>query len=164
MFPQCGIYVAPIRVSVVSEAQFIREHLECAAVREAAARADAVGIAALRATLVLQELAQKARDLDGFYALDERLHEQFCEAAQRSGVWRMIKHSKPHLDRVRWLSLPLAEHIPHLIKQHRAVVDAVAQHDADIAEASLRVHLREVYRTIEQLGLNKTESETMPGR
>ena len=74
----------------------------------------------------------------------------------------MIKHSKPHLDRVRWLSLPVAEHIPHLIRQHRAVVDAVAQHDPDIAAASLRVHLREVYRTIEQLGLRTTEAR--PGR
>ncbi len=162
MFPQSGIYVTPIRLAAVSEAQFIREHLECAVVREAATRIDAAGIASLRATLVLQELAQKARDLDGFYALDERLHEQFCGIAERDGVWRMIKHSKPHLDRVRWLSLPVAEHIPHLIRQHRAVVDAVAQHDPDIAAATLRVHLREVYRTVEQLGLRDAESETKP--
>ena len=70
--------------------------------------------------------------------------------AKRSGVWRVIQHSKHHLDRVRWLSLPVAEHIPHLIAQHQAIVEAVSQRDPDIAEASLRVHLREVYATIEQ--------------
>ncbi len=162
IFPQSGIYVTPIRHAAVSEAQFVREHLECAVIQEAAARIDAAGIAALRATLVLQELAQKMRDLDGFYSLDERLHEQFSGIAGRDGVWRMIKHSKPHLDRVRWLSLPVAEHIPHLIRQHRAIVDAVSQHDPDIAAAALRVHLREVYRTIEQLGLSDTEPGAGP--
>ncbi|MBV9653953.1 MAG: GntR family transcriptional regulator [Acetobacteraceae bacterium] len=159
MFPQSGIYVTPIRRAAVSEAQFIREHLECAVIREAASRIDAAGIASLRATLVLQELAQSARDLDGFYGLDERLHEQFSQIAGRDGIWRMIKHSKPHLDRVRWLSLPVAEQVPHLIRQHRTVVDAVAQHDPDIAAAALRVHLREVYRTIEQLGIRDDGNE-----
>ena len=145
MFPQSGIYVTPIRLVAVSEAQFIREHLECAVIREAAARhrrrrdglaarhAHAAGAGARRAIWT------------GSTRSTRRLHEEFCELAGREGVWRMIKHSKPHLDRVRWLSLPVAEHIPHLIRQHQAVVDAVAQHDPDIAAASLRVHLREVY-------------------
>ena len=77
----------------------------------------------------------------------------------RAGVWRVVQHSKHHLDRVRWLSLPVAEHIPRLIMQHQAIVDAVGQRDPDIAEASLRVHLREVYATIERLDLKGIAEE-----
>src|SRR3954447_2925399 len=161
MVPQSGIYVAPVNFGAVSEAQFIREHLECAVIREVAAQIDGGGMALLRGTLNRQEAARDAGDIVRFYELDELLHQQFCELGGRSGVWRVIQHSKHHLDRVRWLSLPVAEHIPHLIIQHQAVVDALGQRDPDIAEASLRVHLREVYATIEQLNLNHT-GNTLP--
>ena len=155
MFPQSGIYVAPVSLAAVSEAQFIREHLECAVIRDLAAKIDGGGMALLRGTLARQEAARDAADIVQFYDLDELLHEQFCELAGRTGVWRVVQHSKHHLDRVRWLSLPVAEHIPHLITQHWAIVDAVSQRDPEIAEAALRVHLREVYATIERLGLDQ---------
>jgi GntR family transcriptional regulator, rspAB operon transcriptional repressor len=161
MVPQSGIYVAPVNFLAVSEAQFIREHLECAVIREVAAKIDGGGMALLRGTLNRQEAARDAGDIVRFYELDELLHQQLCELGGRSGVWRVIQHSKHHLDRVRWLSLPVAEHIPHLIMQHQAVVDALGRRDPDIAEASLRVHLREVYATIERLNLNQT-ADTLP--
>ena len=74
----------------------------------------------------------------------------------------MIQHSKHHLDRVRWLSLPMAEHIPRLITQHEAIVDAVGRRDPDLAEASLRAHLREVYATIKQLDLGPDDQTLLP--
>jgi DNA-binding GntR family transcriptional regulator len=154
--PQSGIHVAPVSLAAVSEAQFIREHLECAVIREVAANVGGRGIALLRGTLARQEAARDAADLVEFYDLDELLHQQFSELAGRSGAWRVIQHSKHHLDRVRWLSLPVAEHIPHLITQHWAIVDAVSQRDPDAAEAALRAHLREVYATIERLGLDRS--------
>jgi DNA-binding GntR family transcriptional regulator len=163
MVPQSGIYVAPVSLDAVSEAQFIREHLEGAVLRDVAAKIDPIGMALLRGTLARQEAAQDAADLIQFYDLDELLHQQFCELAGRSGVWRVIQHSKHHLDRVRWLSLPVADHIPYLIKQHRAIVDAVGNHDSDAAEAAMRVHLREVYATIEQLGLDGVGGRGSPG-
>jgi DNA-binding GntR family transcriptional regulator len=153
--PQSGIYVAPVSLAAVTEAQFIREHLECAVIRELAANADGRGVALLRGTLARQEAARDAADLVEFYDLDELLHQQFSELTGRSGVWPVIQHSKHHLDRVRWLSLPVAEHIPHLITQHWAIVDAVSQRDPDVADAALRAHLREVYATIERLGLDR---------
>ena len=162
IFPQSGIYVAPVSVAAVSEAQFIREHLECAVVRDVAARIDSGGMALLRGTLARQEAASDAADIVQFYDLDELLHRQLCTLADRPGVWRVIQHSKHHLDRVRWLSLPAGTQIPHLITQHRAVIDALGQGDPDRAEACLRVHLREVYATIEKLKLNQA-ADTVPG-
>lgn len=162
MFPQSGIFVTPICLTTVSEAQFIREHLECAVIRELAANGGLSGMAMLRAILMRQEAAQRSGDLDAFYALDEELHAQFSILARREGVWRVIQHRKTHLDRVRWLSLPVADQIPHLVEQHRAVVDALCRHDPDAAETSLRVHLREVYATIERLGLRGREENLPP--
>jgi DNA-binding GntR family transcriptional regulator len=162
MFPQAGIYVAPISVTAVNEAQFIREHLECAVIRDVAVAVDAAGMALLRATLMRQHAARDMADIEQFHELDELLHGQFSELAGRPGVWHVIQHSKHHLDRVRWLSLPMAEHIPRLIAQHEAIVDAVGRRDPDLAEASLRVHLREVYATIKQLDLGPDGGTLLP--
>lgn len=164
MFPQSGIFVTPICLVTVNEAQFIREHLECAVIRDLAVSVGPSGMAMLRAILMRQEAAQRSGDLNEFYALDEALHAQFCTLARREGVWRVIQHRKTHLDRVRWLSLPVADQIPRLIEQHQAIVDALCQHDPDTAEMSLRVHLREVYATIERLGLGDRKETAPPLR
>src|ERR1700759_5164843 len=76
MVPQSGIYVAPVNFVAVSEAQFIREHLECAVIREVAVKIDGGGMALLRGTLSLQEAARDAEDIVRFYELDELLHRQ----------------------------------------------------------------------------------------
>lgn len=54
IFPQRGSFVAPIRMSDVEEAQFIREALEVAVVRRLAGRASASFLAAGRGNLVEQ--------------------------------------------------------------------------------------------------------------
>lgn len=162
IYPQSGSFVAPIRLQAVSEGQFVREHLECAVIRELAVRIDDAGCGALRETVARQEAALEAADPARFFALDEALHAQFSALAGRSGIWRVIQQSKIELDRVRVLSLPMSEQIPHLIGQHHAVVEAVAARDPGLAEARLRVHLREVYATLDRLGLDHLAAEPKP--
>jgi DNA-binding GntR family transcriptional regulator len=108
IYPQSGSFVAPVRIDAVSEAQFVREHLECAVIREVAVRIDPRGLASLRNNLGQQEAALACAD-----------------------------------------------------PEHRAIVDALAAHDVELADAALRLHLREVYATIAQLGLD-TSKETLP--
>ena len=164
VYPQSGRFVAPIRVEAVTEGQFVREHLECAVIRELAVLIDGAAVPRLRKMLGEQELALRAADHERFFVLDEALHAQFAELAGRAGVWRIIQQSKTELDRVRVLSLPMADQIPRLIEQHRAIVDALAARDPALAEAALRLHLREVYATIERLGLNRIAADAVPDR
>lgn len=164
ILPQSGSFVAPIRLDRVEEAQFVREHLECAIIREVAARIDASGMHALRSNLAGQRQAARGGDAEAFYALDEALHAGFAEMAGRPGVWRLIQQGKLHMDRVRRLSLPMHNQIPRLIAQHEAVLAALAKHDADGAEAALRLHLREVFTTIQGLGIRARESAMTEGR
>jgi GntR family transcriptional regulator, rspAB operon transcriptional repressor len=164
VYPQSGSFIAPISLEAMAEAQFVREHLECAVIRETAERIDADGVAALRRIVAEQQAAHDAREPDRFYELDEALHAAFAELAGRAGVWRVIQQGKVHLDRVRVLSLPVADHIPHLIRQHRAIIDALAAHDPAAAETALRRHLREVFATVEQLGLAAAEEIRAPRR
>jgi DNA-binding GntR family transcriptional regulator len=152
LLPQSGSFVSEIDIVRVREAQFIREHLECGIIRQVASCADRRGLGDIRRLLEQQDEASD--EPDRFYELDEDLHATFCRIAGRPGVWRLIQQSKMHMDRVRRLSLPMEDQIPRLIGQHRAILDALGQGDPDGAEMALRVHLREVFATIDTLGLD----------
>jgi DNA-binding GntR family transcriptional regulator len=154
IYPQSGSFVTPIDLTQIEEAQFVRERLECGIIRRVAERADKRALAGLRQLLLRQEQAAAMDDAEEFHGLDEALHESFCTIAGWPDVWRLIHRSKVHMDRVRRLSLPLDGHMPHLIVQHRAIVEAVEAQDADGAEAAMRGHLREVFSTISLLRLD----------
>jgi DNA-binding GntR family transcriptional regulator len=146
--PQLGTFVTRISDSGVADAQFVREALECAAVRESAVRATAADVAALEAIVARQEQTRAAEDFDGFYVLDDDLHHMLCDLSGREIAWSLSQRAKGHLNRIRRLSLPEPGYIAEMIAEHRAVVAAVAAHDPDEAERTLCHHLRMVLSTL----------------
>jgi DNA-binding GntR family transcriptional regulator len=159
---QVGTFVAKIDAEQVREAQFIRQALECACVRDLVARATAADVAELRQGLEDQRRCQERDDDQGFYVADERFHRRMTEMSGHGGVWATVRRAKVHLDRVRRLSLPLPEVMGTLIEQHAAIVEAVAAGDADAAEAALRDHLGEVLRSLAELSERHPEYFVAP--
>jgi DNA-binding GntR family transcriptional regulator len=149
--PQRGTFVAPIRLQAVADAQFVREALECAAVRLAAERATEDGVAALWANVDAQRRAQGADDYEAFYLLDEGLHDRLCDLSGHAIASSLANRARGHLDRVRRLSLPRASYLEQMIAEHEEVVMAVAEGDSAAAEAALRHHLRMVLSELSRL-------------
>lgn len=162
VFPQYGTFVAPIRLAEVLEARFIREALECALIREAAAQPAPDLVRRLRRLIEEQAEAAAVRALDTFLDRDEDFHRAFAEATGHLRVWRVIQGEKYQMDRIRFLSLPRIQSLPELIEQHVAMVDAVEEGDADAAEAVMRRHLRAIFKAIEEL--SKTQRELFAER
>jgi DNA-binding GntR family transcriptional regulator len=146
--PQLGTFVTLISEQAVADAAFVREALECAAIRLAAERAVPEQLALLQANLTAQERAQRADDAAAFDRLDEELHRTLCEVSGRSIAWDLSRRANGHLDRVRRLSLPEPGYLGEMVAEHRAVVAAIADADADRAEATLRHHLRMVLSSV----------------
>ena len=142
--PQLGTYVTRISATAVADAQFIRESLECAAVRLAAARAEAGDIAALRGLVRRQAEVSQHGDYERFALLDDEFHAALCELAGHSVAWEVAERVKGHLNRVRRLSLPQPHYLEEMVSEHGQVLEALAQGDPDAAEAALRHHLRMV--------------------
>ena len=142
--PQLGTFVSRISVAGVDDAQFLREALECSAVRLAAERVDRSGMADLQALIARQETARDANNASAFFILDDELHSTLCELSGRPIAWTVVARANGHLNRVRRLSLAEPSYIAEMIDEHKAVVDAVGTHDADAAENALRHHLRMV--------------------
>jgi GntR family transcriptional regulator, rspAB operon transcriptional repressor len=142
--PQLGTFVSRISVAGVDDAQFLREALECSAVRLAAERADAGDVAELGALITRQEAARDAADPSEFFVLDDQLHSTLCELSGRPIAWAIVARANGHLNRVRRLSLAEPSYIAEMIVEHKAVVDAVGRGEPDAADEALRHHLRMV--------------------
>lgn len=149
--PQLGSFVARVDPSAIADAQFVREALECAAIRLAAQAAGEADIAELEENLRGQERALEQTDQDAFYLLDNGFHRALCDLSGHPTVWTVSERAKVHLNRVRRLSLGRPDYLAEMVAEHRQVIDAVASHDPDRAEAHLRAHLRTVLREVPRM-------------
>ncbi|RIQ18981.1 GntR family transcriptional regulator [Jiangella rhizosphaerae] len=137
--PQVGTTVSVIRLAEVEEARFIRESLEVAALKDAVplSAADAAG---LREVIERQRKALDAGDLEGFFGLDEALHERIFTLSGHRGAWTTVQRTKVHLDRMRRLVLPDRALIAEVIAEHDGIVDALESGDVATAERRVRAH------------------------
>ncbi len=150
VLPQRGTLVVKISVSAVEDSRFVREAIECAVTRRAAAaiEADRAGLEALEALLAAQEQAASRRDAEAFFLLDEDFHRLLAAIAGRPSAWRIVEDVKAQMDRVRFLDMSEAQPMAVVIRQHRKVLDALGEADADAAESAMRVHLSQIEKTL----------------
>ena len=144
IYPQSGTFVSRISVHGVTEAQFIREALETAALRRAIEHLTPEDVSRLEENLDRQRDANATHDTETFYILDEAFHQALVERSGYPGVWRIAQRAKVHLNRARRLSLPAVSTIGELIDQHATVLEHVAAGEGEHAEAALSEHLRMV--------------------
>lgn len=149
--PQLGTFVTLISPDAVSDAAFVREALECNAVRLTSSRINQDGLEEIQANLLAQERAIADGDADAFDVLDETFHRSLCEHSGHEIAWSLSRRANGHLDRIRRLSLPAAGYMEEMVRQHRAVVSAVADADPERAERELRHHLREVLSSLPEI-------------
>ena len=155
--PQIGSFVAPINLAAVADGQFIREALECEAVRRAAGSATEAQVKFLHRQIVQQRQRIKAGDQLGFFALDEAMHRTILEIAGHATVWQVIASVKAQLDRVRHLSLEDADWLAMIFREHQDIVARIAAHDAEGAAASMHHHLRTVFAAAERIAAAHAE-------
>jgi GntR family transcriptional regulator, rspAB operon transcriptional repressor len=151
ILPSRGTYVIKISVREVLNARFVREAVECAIVRAAAAIIDRAGLDRLDGLIERQRQAAAAADYRGFQLLDEAFHREIATIVDCDYAARVMESARFQTDRVRYLSLPQATSLDVLIAQHQGVVDAFRLGDADRAEAVMRAHLREILAALPRL-------------
>jgi DNA-binding GntR family transcriptional regulator len=149
VLPQRGTFVVKISAKDVADARLVREAVECAIARRASEGVGKAAIDELRA--ILTEQRKAAGDPNAFFVLDDAFHRGLASAANCAYAWKVIEDAKTQMDRVRFLSLPQATPVRHLIKQHQAILDAVASGRAAAAEQAMKTHLREILKSLPRL-------------
>jgi DNA-binding GntR family transcriptional regulator len=147
--PQVGTRVAPILMSEVESACFIRSSLEAGALRQAIAHGAGLDLDELHGILAANRGYFDAGDAEGFFATDELLHQAVFALAGVPQVWEVVRGVKVHLDRLRHLHLPHAMASSDIIDEHTQIVEALEHGDAVGGEAVIRRH---AYRIIADSG------------
>jgi DNA-binding GntR family transcriptional regulator len=149
VLPQRGTFVVKISAKAVTDARFVREAVECAIARRASEGIGKTQMSDLRT--ILAEQRKAARDPEAFFVLDEAFHRGLANAAECAYAWKVIEEAKAQMDRVRFLSLPDATPIGHLITQHQAILDAIAGGRGAAADQAMKDHLREILKSLPRL-------------
>ena len=127
----------------------MRNALEVGIIREAAEQG--LPASALReAERAIAEQREAGDDPNIFTDADDRI-PTFANAIGYGEIWSIVESQKAQFDRIRFLSLPEVTPVDLLIRQHRAILKAVAARDAATAEKVLRAHLSIVVETTQAL-------------
>ena len=160
--PQLGTFVSRISPRAIAEAQFIREALECAALREGVTAVSDDVVAALDGKVRAQRRARKAGEHEAFYVLDDEFHHALCDLSSHGAVWAISERAKGHLNRIRRLSVLSGSYLDEMISEHAAVVAAIAQRDAAGADEALRHHLGMVLSELPRIRTEHPDYFTEP--
>lgn len=141
VFPQSGTIVSLISVPLARQAQFLRRSIEQEVVRVLAEAPDPGLVGRLRALIGEQVGRANEDDLERFNEADLAFHQMLYAAAGVPDLWALVRHRSGHIDRIRRLHLPIGDKAEQIVRDHAAIVDAIANGMPDRAQAELRGHL-----------------------
>ena len=139
--PKSGTFVARIPLSILREAIVARRALEEVTVRAATRRATESQLMEMRAIILRQKEVADAGDEEAFHAADEDFHAAIAAAGSYPGLWDMILQMRVQVERYRRLTLPQEGRMHVVVGEHTAVLDAIAERQADQAVALMDEHL-----------------------
>ena len=141
VFPQSKTVVSLINVPLARQAQFLRRSIEQEAVRMLAQAPDDALVEKMRAIIDEQSARAKEEDFEGFNDLDLAFHKMMYDAAGVPDLWTLVRSRSGHIDRIRRLHLPIGGKAAQIVRDHSAIVNAIAKGKPDLAQTELRDHL-----------------------
>jgi DNA-binding GntR family transcriptional regulator len=121
-----------------------RSVLEGLAARFAAQRATAEDIDELRDILDEMHRLREADDLVGVSEENARLHRRLMEIGGHATASRLISTLNTQLVRFQYRTILLPGRGERSLREHVAIIDAIAAGDPEAAEAAMRTHLSQV--------------------
>lgn len=140
IYPQKKSVVSLIDYSMVEEARFIRNLLECAVVELDCKMASEEDIRRLEENVRLQNFY-----LDNFYAeslmpLDNAFHKILFEIARKTQVFELMNNISIHFDRVRSMALSTVKNLK-IVQDHEDIITAIAHKEPENARRLMESHL-----------------------
>jgi len=150
--PNRGAFVITPTQREIEETFLVRAQLEAMAVRLTATIITPEQIAHLRDLLAVEAAVFDKSDLEEYYDANDNLHLKIAEFSGNSVLYTYIKEL---LDRTRiYLILydPFykLEYCP--TSDHRLIIDAIADHDAEAACTALEKHINSSINGLEEAG------------
>lgn len=141
IFPQHATVVSRIDLDHARQAAFLRRSIEVEVVHNLASRPDPALIGKLQQNLRQQQALADSGDLLAFNAVDRAMHRTMYDAAGVPDLWTVMLKRNGHIERLRRLHLPMKGKVDQTIRDHLAIVEAIAAGDPIAAAREVRAHL-----------------------
>jgi DNA-binding GntR family transcriptional regulator len=150
IMPQRGSRVLLIDYNLVEESRFLRLVLESAIIRQVCELKEPQDFSELQENLKLQEFYLENPSPSKLLELDNQFHKELFRLANKMRCYQwMIDGMEIHFDRVRSMSLSAVKDIK-IVEDHRAILQAICQRDANQAVAIVTKHFSR-YKIDEQV-------------
>ncbi|MGG7447090.1 GntR family transcriptional regulator [Kosakonia oryzendophytica] len=149
--PQRGSYVNKISMTQVRNGCFVRQAIECAVARRAAAMINDSTAYLLEQNLNQQRIAIERKQLNDFFELDDSFHQKLAQIADCQLAWDTIENIKATIDRVRYMSLDHVSPPEMLLRQHLEIFAALEKRDADAVDRAMTLHLQEISESVKTI-------------
>lgn len=132
--------VTLINYSVVDEARFLRETLDCAVAREACEMATVENIDGLKNMTMLQDFYLRSPNGDEFFRLDASIHRELFRITYKMAVFTLLDRFSIHIERIVRAGIDGIDKRA-LLTTNNALIEAIENHDPDKASESAKDHL-----------------------
>jgi DNA-binding GntR family transcriptional regulator len=139
-----GLIVRRLDTSEVVELYFMREILEAAAARQAARHASDAEIESLRDLEAMFEVAQG--DAPEMARLNRMIHDAIFAASRNRYLESALQELQDAIALLGRTTFSVEGRPDPAAREHRDLIEAMAAHDGDKAEALARAHIREALR------------------
>ena len=146
--PRRGAFVVGVTEADIGDLCAFRLLVEQRAVRLAAERADAAGVAALREALGRMEEAVDGGRPALMVAPDVQFHRQIVAMSGSRHLQVAWERVSPTIATILGINDTSHSNLPQAIAGHRRLLATIASHDPDEAEASMGRHLANSEETI----------------
>jgi GntR family transcriptional regulator, rspAB operon transcriptional repressor len=155
--PQAGTYIARFSMQEIREGIFLREAIELAAVEAVAPGITEDQLVHLRRNLRVQEALIEDDDYAGFYKMDDAMHEMILSFTGFRKLGQVADTAWVHVNRARQLILPIPGRVANTLEEHRAIVAALEERDAEASRAAMRRHLGQLVTFLVSLEIDHPE-------
>lgn len=144
MVPRKGAYVSGLTLKDVAEVFEIRSSLEGLAAALAAERITEDEIKSLDKILSDITQASEKGDTETVIKKDMEFHQILFSASRNQRLAQIINNLKEQIDRFRIQSFSNPVRVKSVLSEHKGIIDAIKQGDAENAEKLAKAHIYEV--------------------
>lgn len=148
MIPRRGAYVADISIKDINEVYEVRTALDVLSAGLAAERIDKSEIQEMRELLAEEAALVEARDYPKIIDNDTAFHDVIYRASGNTLCMNIISNLREQITAIRGRSMPYPGRVEIMLKEHRAIFDAIAAGKVEKAQEAVRTHMENAEQTL----------------
>lgn len=157
--PNRGAVVVGIDSHDIEDIYEIRSLLEGRAAEKAARHAESEDIDQLTEIVDLTEFYIEREDFDRVTAMDDRFHQLLYDMAESRMFQRILADLHAYAENIRERSIREPGRAEKMLGEHRAIVEAIAHHDSDLAGQLMIQHISRSAENMEKNHLFDSEGK-----